>query len=101
MPCWSSSSRQGEWFRWPQQRELLELPGLSRSSSLGRLGSSGVMLFEMGVSFSRGVVGVFVLGALGVEEPIELLLVEGGMLLRPAGDGNDIVGAALAIAGLG
>ena len=54
-----------------------------------------------GVTFSRGVVGVFVPGALGVEEPIELLLVEGGMLLRPVGDHDGIVGAALAFVGLG
>ena len=54
-----------------------------------------------GATFSRGVVRVFVLGALGVEEPIELLLVEGGTLLRPVSDGNNIFGAALAIAGHG
>ena len=53
------------------------------------------------MTFSRGVVGVFVPGALGVEEPIELLLVEGGTLLRPVSDGNNIFGAALAIAGIG
>ena len=46
LPCWSSSSRLGERFRRPRPRELLELPGLSRSSSLGRLGSSGATLLE-------------------------------------------------------
>ena len=54
-----------------------------------------------GATFSRGVVGVFVPRALGVEEPVELLLVEGGTLLRPVGDGDGVVGAALAIVGLG
>ena len=54
-----------------------------------------------GATFLCVVVGVFVLGALGVEEPVELLLVEGGTLLRPVSDGNDIVGAVLAIASLG
>jgi len=47
------------------------------------------------------VVGIFVPGALGVEEPVELLLVEGGTLLRPVGNNDGIVGAALAITGLG
>ena len=53
------------------------------------------------MTFSRGVDGIFVSGALGVEEPVELLLVEGGMLLRAVGNSDSIVGAALAIAGLG
>ena len=52
-----------------------------------------------GATFLRGVVGVFVPRAHGVEEPVELLLVEGSTLLRPVGDG--VVGAALAIVGLG
>ena len=54
-----------------------------------------------GTTFSRGVVGIFVLGALGVDEPVELLLVEGGTLLRPVGNSDGIVGAALAVTGLG
>ena len=53
------------------------------------------------MTFSRGVVGIFMPGALGVEEPVELLLVEGGALLRSVGDSDSVVGAALAIAGLG
>ena len=54
-----------------------------------------------GVTFSRGVVGVFVPGVLGVDKPVELLQVKGGTLLRPVGDNDVIVGAALAIVGLG
>ena len=54
-----------------------------------------------GATFSRRVVRIFVLGALGVEEPVELLLVEGGTLLRPVGNSDGIVGAALAITGIG
>ena len=54
-----------------------------------------------GVTFSRGVVGVFMPRALGVEEPVELLLVEGGALLGSIGDDNSVVGAMLAITGLG
>ena len=54
-----------------------------------------------GAALACRVVGVLVPGALGVKEPVELLLVEGGTLLRPVGDGNDIVGAVLAITGLG
>ena len=54
-----------------------------------------------GVALARRVVGVFVPGALGVEEPIELLLVGGGTLLRPINDSDSVVGAVLAVAGLG
>jgi hypothetical protein len=39
--------------------------------------------------------------ALGIKEPVELLLVEGGALLRPVSNGDDVVGAALAFASLG
>ena len=46
LPCWSSSSLRGERFLRPRPWELLELPGLSRSSSLGHLGSSGATLLE-------------------------------------------------------
>ena len=46
------------------------------------------------------VVGVLVPGALGVKEPVELLLVEGGALLGSIGDGDGVVGAALTLAGL-
>ena len=54
-----------------------------------------------GATFSCGVVGVFVLGALGVEEPVKLLLVEGGALLRPVGNSDGVVGATLAVTSLG
>ena len=47
------------------------------------------------------MVGILVLGALGVKEPVELLLVEGGALLGPIGDGDGVVGAALALASPG
>jgi hypothetical protein len=47
------------------------------------------------------VVGVFVPGALGVEEPTELLLVKRGTLLRPISDSNSVVEPTLVIVGLG
>ena len=53
------------------------------------------------MTFSRGVVGVFVPGALGVEEPVKLLLFKGGALLRPVGNSDGVVEATLAVAGLG
>ena len=48
----------------------------------------------------RHVVGVLVPWTFGIKEPVELLLVEGGALLRSISDGDDVVGAALALAGL-
>ena len=51
-------------------------------------------------ALARHVVGVLVPGAFGIKEPVELLLVEGGALLRSISDGDDVVGAALALAGL-
>ena len=54
-----------------------------------------------GVTLVRHVVGILVPGALGIKEPVELLLIEGGVLLGPIGDGNSVVGAALALASLG
>ena len=54
-----------------------------------------------GATFARRVVGVLVPGIFGIKEPVELLLVEGGALLRPIGDGDGVVGAALALASLG
>jgi hypothetical protein len=54
-----------------------------------------------GTTLARCVVGVLVPGALGVEKPVKLLLVEGGVLLRSIGDGDGVVGAALALASLG
>ena len=53
-----------------------------------------------GAALACRVVGVLVPGALGIKEPVELLLVEGGALLRSISDGDDVVGAALALAGL-
>ena len=47
----------------------------------------------------RHVVGVLVPRTFGIKEPVELLLVEGGALLRSIGDG--VVGAVLALASLG
>ena len=47
------------------------------------------------------MVGVFVPGALGVEEPVKFLLVEGSALLGPIGNGDGVVGAALVLASLG
>ena len=49
----------------------------------------------------RGVIGILVPGAFGVEEPVEFLLVKGGALLGSVGDGDGVVRAALTIAGLG
>ena len=49
----------------------------------------------------RGVIRVLVPGALGVEKDVELLLIVGGTLLGPIGDGDGVVGAALALASLG
>ena len=54
-----------------------------------------------GATFLCGVVGVFVPGALGVEEPTELLLVKRGTLLRPISDSNSVVEPTLVIVGLG
>ena len=47
------------------------------------------------------MVGVLVLGALGIKEPVELFLVEGGALLGLISDGDRVVGAVLALTGLG
>ena len=49
----------------------------------------------------RRVVGVLVPRTFGIMEPVELLLVEGGALLRLIGDGDGVVRATLAFAGLG
>ena len=46
------------------------------------------------------MVGILVPGALGVKEPVELLLVEAGTLLGPS-DGDGVVRAALVLTGLG
>ena len=53
-----------------------------------------------GAALARHVVGVLVPGAFGIKEPVELFLVEGGALLRLIGDGDGVVGAALALVGL-
>ena len=89
LPYWSSSSRLGERFR---PFTVIE-PG-----PLGLLWSDAI---GEGATFSCSVVGVFVPRVLGVDKPVELLQVKGGTLLRPVGDNDVIVGAALAIAGLG
>jgi hypothetical protein len=49
------------------------------------------------------VVGILVPGTFGIKEPVELFLVEGGALLRSIGDGDgdSVVGATLALVGLG
>jgi hypothetical protein len=54
-----------------------------------------------GAAFAHRVVGILVPGTLGVKEPVELLLVEGGALLRPIGDRDGVVVAVLALACLG
>ena len=64
--------------------------------SLGLLWSYAV---GEGAALTRRVVGILVPGAFGIEKPVELLLIEGGALLGPIGD--SVVGAALAVAGLG
>ena len=53
-----------------------------------------------GAALARRVVGVLVPGAFGIKEPVELLLVEGGALLRSISDGDGVVGAALVAAAL-
>ena len=53
-----------------------------------------------GAAFACRVVGVLVPGTFGIKEPVELLLVEGGALLRLIGDGDNVVVATLAFAGL-
>jgi len=53
-----------------------------------------------GTALAHRLVGILVPGALGVKEPVELLLVEGGTLLGPS-DGDGVVRAALVLAGLG
>ena len=64
--------------------------------SLGLLWSDAV---GEGTALVRRVVGVLVPRTFGIKEPVELLLVEGGALLRSIGDG--VVGAVLALVGLG
>ena len=69
----------------------------------GSLGLFGGDAVGEGAALARRVVGVLMPGALGVKEPVELLLVEGGALLGPIGssDGDGVVGAALALVSLG
>jgi hypothetical protein len=54
-----------------------------------------------GAALARCVVGIFVPGTLGVEEPVKFLLVEGSTLLGPIGDSDGVVGAAFVLASLG
>ena len=56
---------------------------------------------EEGAALAHRVIGVLVPGALGVKEPVELFLVEGGALLGLISDGDRVVGAVLALTGLG
>ena len=51
-------------------------------------------------ALSHHVVSVLMPGAPGIEEPVELLLVEGGALLWSIGDGDGVVEAVLTLAGL-
>jgi hypothetical protein len=90
----------GERFlrQWPQ--ELLELPGLSRSSSLGCLGSSGATLLERAHHSRAMWLASLRQGNLASRSLVELLLVEGGALLGPISDGDGVVGAALALVSL-
>ena len=67
----------------------------------GSLGLFGGNTVGKAVALTRHVVCVLMPGALGVKEPVELLLVEGGALLGPIGDGDGVVGAVLALASLG
>ena len=67
-------------------------------SSLGLFWGNAV---GEGAALVRHVVGVLVPGALGIKEPVELLLVEGGALRGPIGDGDGVVRAVLALASLG
>jgi hypothetical protein len=53
-----------------------------------------------GIALVHHLVVVLVPGALGVKEPVELLLVEGGALLGPISDGDGVVRAALVLVGL-
>ena len=100
LPCWSSSSRLGEQFQRPRPRELLELPGLSRSSSLGRLGSSGATLLER-ARHSRAVWLASLCQGHLESRSLSSSSCASGTLLRPVGNSDGIVGAALAIVGLG
>ena len=66
-------------------------------------GAFGIFLGDVvgeGAVLARCVIGVLVPGTFVFKEPVELLLVEGGALLRSISDGDDVVGAALALAGL-
>ena len=67
----------------------------------GSLGLFGGDAVGEGAALARRVVGVLVPGALGVKEPVELLLIEGGALLGLIDDGDGVVWAALALASLG
>ena len=53
------------------------------------------------MALSRRVVGFLVLGALAIQEPVQVRLVEGGAKLGPFGDGDDVLGATLAVPVLG
>ena len=78
--------------------------GAARPITIVQPGSLGLFWGNAvgeGAALARRMVGILVLGALGVKEPVELLLVEGGALMGPIGDSDGVVEAALALAGLG
>ena len=78
--------------------------GAARPITIVQPGSLGLFWGNAvgeGAALVRHVVGFLVPGALGVKEPVELLLVEGGALRGPIGDGDGVVVAALALASLG
>ena len=52
-------------------------------------------------ALARGVVGVLVPQALAIEEPVEVLLVEGRPELGPVSDGDGVLRALLVVLALG
>ena len=78
--------------------------GATRPIAIVHSGSLGLFWGDAageGTALVHRVVGVLVPGALGVKEPVELFLVEGGALLGLISDGDRVVGAVLALTGLG
>ena len=78
--------------------------GAARPITIVQPGSLGLFWGNAvgeGAALARRVVGLLVPGTFGIKEPVELLLVEGGALLRSISDDDGVVEAALALAGLG
>ena len=78
--------------------------GATRPLAIIEPGSLGLLWSDAvgeGMALTRCVVGILVPGTFGIKELVELLLVEGGALLGSIGDDNSVVGAMLAITGLG